>query len=62
MIDKGYSEYASSVYLYKYMGHSNFSETEYYLHFADIDMERIRKIADQFSQEIYKGVINNEEK
>lgn len=62
MIDKGYSEYASSVYLYKYMGHSNFSETEYYLHFTDIDMERIRKIADQFSQEIYKGVINNEEK
>lgn len=62
MIEKGYSEYAASVYLYKYMGHSNFSETEYYLHFTDIEMERIRQIADRFSQEIYKGVTGNEEK
>lgn len=56
MLDKGYDENVVIVYLYKYMGHKNISETEYYLHFTDYNKKKIIENNDTFSKSLYKGV------
>lgn len=58
MMDRGYDLNTASVYLYKYMGHSQFSETEYYLHFTNIEADKIRDISsinDEFLRDILGG-------
>lgn len=58
MMDRGYDLNTASVYLYKHMGHTHFSETEYYLHFTDIDADKIREISsitDEFLSDILDG-------
>jgi len=42
------------------MGHSNFSETEYYLHFTDIEADKIRKISSINDPDIL-SILNRDE-
>ncbi|MGN0992536.1 MAG: tyrosine-type recombinase/integrase [Bacilli bacterium] len=61
MLDHGYSENVILVYLYKYMGHKNITETEYYLHFTDYNKNKLLKTNDTFSKNLYEGVdLSNE--
>lgn len=61
MLEKGYEENVTIVYLYKYMGHKSITETEYYLHFTDYNKKKIIDNNDTFSKKLYEGVdLNNE--
>jgi site-specific recombinase XerD len=61
MLEKGYDENVTIVYLYKYMGHKTISETEYYLHFTDYNKQKIISNNDLLSKKLYEGVdLNNE--
>ena len=61
MLEKGYDENVVIVYLYKYMGHSAISETEYYLHFTDYNKQKIISNNNLLSKKLYEGVeLDNE--
>ncbi len=60
MIEKGYNEGIIILYLQKYMGHKDIYETEYYLQFTDYNKQKMIEINDNFSKELYKGVIKND--
>ena len=61
MLEKGYDENVVIVYLYKYMGHKNITDTEYYLHFTDYNQNKILETNNTFSKKLYEGVdLDNE--
>lgn len=56
MLEKGYNENVTIVYLYKYMRHKTITETEYYLHFTDYNKNKLIKNNNTFSKNLYEGV------
>lgn len=56
MLEKDYDENVVIVYLYKYMGHKNIHETEYYLHFTDYNKNKIIETNKTLTKSLYEGV------
>lgn len=56
MLEKGYDENVVIVYLYKFMGHTKVSDTEYYLHFTDYNKKKMIAYNQTFSKQLYEGV------
>lgn len=56
MLEKGFNENVVLVYLNKYMGHKQISETEYYLHFTDYNRNKLIENNKDFSKSLYEGV------
>lgn len=60
MMDAGYSENTILAYLSRFLGHNTITETEYYIHFTDRFKDRMIQANKEFSNYLYREVLNNE--